>query len=200
MAIDQIHDTQQAYRKILHSMSRPGTISDLQPITKQIDEELPCFQALFLSALTLLDAEVTFCVKGNQDKSKKLSELLSSYTMSHATTVEQADFLFILQDAPEDEVNEALQDCKNGNLVDPQQSATWIIESSVLTNESAFTLKGPGINGVQHLYTGLSEIFWQRRKDKVKEYPLGIDLIMVDAIGQIACIPRTTSTSNMEVI
>lgn len=200
MAIDQIHDVQNVYRKILHSMSRPGTISNLESLISEVNVKLPCYPAVFLAAVTLLDAEVTFHVIGGQDKSRELSELLSSYTMARGAAVDQADFLIVLENASSAEVEEALQYAKNGNLVDPQNSSTWIIESSILTNHTNFTLKGPGINGVQPLHTGLNETFWQKRNEKVKEYPLGIDLIMADTIGQIACIPRTTSIMNPEVM
>src|SRR5690606_7028433 len=62
MAIDQIHDLQQVYRKLLHSMSRPGTISSMGQESENMDVDCGCDNALMLSAMALLDAEVTFHV------------------------------------------------------------------------------------------------------------------------------------------
>lgn len=80
MAIDQIHDVQNVYRKILHSMSRPGTISNLESLISEVNVKLPCYPAVFLAAVTLLDAEVTFHVIGGQDK-----------RFAHAATQRQRD-------------------------------------------------------------------------------------------------------------
>ncbi|WP_231710845.1 phosphonate C-P lyase system protein PhnH [Gracilibacillus suaedae] len=198
--IDQIHDLQQVYRNILHSMSRPGNISKLNSITKKLKEEFPCNHAFFLSALTFLDAEVTFHVIANEVKKERLTEIISSYTMSKTDTVDQADFILMLQDAPEYQIEQAFIECKVGNLRDPQLSATWILESDLLSNSAGLSLSGPGINGVQQLQTGLSPSFWQKRNEKVKEYPLGIDVILADFSSQVACIPRTTSVMITEVV
>ncbi|SFL70954.1 alpha-D-ribose 1-methylphosphonate 5-triphosphate synthase subunit PhnH [Gracilibacillus orientalis] len=200
MVIDQIHDLQQVYRKVVHSMSRPGSISNLNNITEKLEDDLPCNHAFFLCALTVLDAEVTFHVVASEEKKARLIEILSSYNMSRIAPVDEADFILLLQDAPEYQMNQALLECKTGNLHDPQQSATWIIESGLLSNISALSLSGPGINGTQQLQTGIQQDFWQRRNDKVKEYPLGIDLVFADFSSQIACIPRTTAVTITEVV
>ncbi|MGP4039193.1 phosphonate C-P lyase system protein PhnH [Gracilibacillus sp. D59] len=199
MVIDQIHDIQQVYRKVLHSMSRPGSISKLNHITEKIEDDFTCNHAFFLCALTVLDAEVTFHVVASEEKKDRLKEILSSYTMSRIAPVDKADFILLLQDAPEYQMEQALLECKTGNLLDPQLSATWLIESDLLSNNAELSLSGPGINGIQQLQTGINQRFWLRRNEKVKEYPLGIDLILADFLSQIACIPRTTSVITMEV-
>ncbi|QGH36705.1 phosphonate C-P lyase system protein PhnH [Gracilibacillus salitolerans] len=200
MVIDQIHDLQQVYRKVLNSMSRPGSISKLNNMTEKLEDDFPCNDAFFLCALTVLDAEVTFHVVASEEKKARLTEIISSYTMSRVAPVDKADFILLLQDAPEYQVEQALIECKIGNLRDPQQSATWIIESALLTNSSGLSLSGPGINGVQHLQTGINQEFWQRRNEKVNEYPLGIDVILADFSSQVACIPRTTAVTITEVV
>jgi alpha-D-ribose 1-methylphosphonate 5-triphosphate synthase subunit PhnH len=199
MVVDQIHDLQQVYRKILHSMSRPGDISKLNSITEKMNEEFPCNHAFLLSALTFIDAEVTFHVIANQEKKARLTEIISSYTMAKTEAIEKADFILMLQDAPEYQIEKAFIECKTGNLHDPQLSATWIVESGQLSNSTGLSLNGPGINGVQQLQTGLHHSFWQKRNEKVNEYPLGIDVILADFSSQVACIPRTTSVTITEV-
>lgn len=197
MAIDQIHDLQQVYRKLLHSMSRPGTISLIEKETGKVDVDFGCANALMLSAMVLLDAEVTFHVlsKNRQDLIEKISE----YTSARYAPLQEADFIFVLQKDEESRILEAMAKCKIGNLIDPQQSATWIIETPILTNEGALLLTGPGIETEAHLSTGQSPQFWLARDSRIKEYPMGMDMIFADGSSQIACLPRTISAIPMEV-
>ena len=197
MAIDQVHDLQQVYRKILHSMSRPGTISSLSEVTKQIDFNIPCNDATILSAMTFLDAEVTFHILSKDQQ--KLIEKISEYTSAKYAPIKEADFVIVTREDSEEMIIHALQHCKNGNLIDPQHSSTWIIESSLLSNSGDWTLNGPGIQHTAQLDTSFTSDMWQARDERTKEYPLGIDLIFVDDTSQIACIPRTTSVKIMEV-
>ncbi|WKA58416.1 phosphonate C-P lyase system protein PhnH [Planococcus shenhongbingii] len=196
MAIDQIHDLQQVYRKILHSMSRPGTISVLEE-AKQLDYELPCKKSTMLCAMTVLDAEVTFHIlPGNQ---QKLIEKISEYTSARYAPIEEADFVIILKNASKEDVLQAMRQCKIGSLIDPQLSSTWIIESEGLAEEGNLSLSGPGIESHASLHAGMLESFWKARSSRIKEYPMGIDLIFVDDDSGIVCIPRTTRVIMTEV-
>lgn len=197
MAIDQIHDLQQVYRKLLHSMSRPGTISVLEKEAEGLDYELPCKKSTLLCAMTVLDAEVTFhIVPENQ---QALSEKISEYTSAKYAPVDQANFVIVLESAMEEAVVEAMQQCKIGNLIDPQLSSTWIIESEKLTEEGGLVLLGPGIQDHARLHTGLQAAFWEARSKRNKEYPMGVDLIFTDDDSNAVCIPRTTRVMMTEV-
>ncbi|SER26024.1 alpha-D-ribose 1-methylphosphonate 5-triphosphate synthase subunit PhnH [Gracilibacillus ureilyticus] len=200
MVIDQVHDLQKVYRKILHSMSRPGTITSFEQKADSISKSLPCNEAVFLCALTLFDAEVTFHIIGEQEKSERLAELISSYTMSNKAPHDQADFIIALQGNLTKEIEKAMNVCKSGDLINPQNSATWILESVLISNQSGVTLTGPGIEREALLQTGYDEHFWMARNLRTKEYPLGIDCIFADFSNQIACVPRTTKMVATEVI
>lgn len=197
MAIDQVHDLQQVYRKLLHSMSRPGTISSIQKNAERVDYNLPCYEATLLSAMTLLDAEVTFHIlsENRQDLIEKISE----YTLARFAPIDKADFVIVLREDTEAAIQQALEQCKDGNLIDPQQSSTWIVESSLLSNNGELTLTGPGIQHTAQLDTSFSTALWQARNERTKEYPIGIDLIFADEASQIVCIPRTSSVKLMGV-
>ncbi|AXI10875.1 phosphonate C-P lyase system protein PhnH [Oceanobacillus sp. 143] len=197
MAIDQVHDTQHVYRKLLHSMSRPGTISSIHEIAERIVYKLPCYQATFLSVMTLLDAEVTFHILS--EKNQELIEKISEYTLAKYAPITEADFVIVLHDDTESTIIQAMEYCKIGNLIDPQASATWIIECPLIANEAELTLTGPGIKHHTELQVGLTQEIWQARNERTKEYPLGIDLIFIDEKAQLACVPRTTSVEILEV-
>ncbi|WP_298831200.1 phosphonate C-P lyase system protein PhnH [uncultured Planococcus sp.] len=197
MAIDQIHDLQQVYRKLLHSMSRPGTISSIEQETENMDVDFGCADALMLSAMVLLDAEVTFHVLSK--KRRDLIEKISEYTSARCVPLQEADFIIVLQEDGESEILEAMAQCKIGNLIDPQQSSTWIIETPALSNKGGLLLTGPGIETEAHLAMRQSSEFWQARDSRIKEYPMGIDMIFADGSSQVACLPRTVTAILMEV-
>ncbi|MEI4769853.1 phosphonate C-P lyase system protein PhnH [Psychrobacillus sp. FJAT-51614] len=197
MAIDQVHDLQQVYKKILHSMSRPGTISSLSEIAERVDYNLPCYNATILSAMTFLDAESTFHILSEEQKD--LTEKISEYTSSRYAPINEADFVIVLREDTDTAIQRAMQQCKNGTLIDPQLSSTWIIESTPLSDKGPWVLAGPGIEHTSQVQTRFDQSLWQARNEKTKEYPLGIDLIFTDEYAQVVCIPRTTTISNMEV-
>ncbi|WP_087973832.1 phosphonate C-P lyase system protein PhnH [Oceanobacillus rekensis] len=197
MAIDQVHDLQAVYRELLHSMSRPGSISFIQETVERAGHNLPCYDATFICAMTLLDAEVTFHIlsKNNQDLIEKISE----YTLASYAPASEADFIIILREDTEAEIIDCMEQCKIGNLIDPQKSSTWIIESTPLSNERGRLLSGPGIKTTSTLKASFTEALWQTRNECTKEYPLGIDMIFTDEKAQLVCVPRTTKIEMTEV-
>ncbi|SDH98377.1 alpha-D-ribose 1-methylphosphonate 5-triphosphate synthase subunit PhnH [Alteribacillus persepolensis] len=198
MMVDQIHDTQHVYRKLLHSMSRPGTISSVQKAASHVHKRQLCFDSTFLSALTLLDGEVTFHVLSDYSQ-QAFAAAIAEYTLAKFASIEQADYIFVLDDASEASLLTAVNHCKNGYLINPQFSATLIIESSPVTHDHQLLLTGPGIKNEATLQTGCSPSFWEARNVRTKEYPLGIDVIFTDETDQVVCIPRTTSVAYAEV-
>ncbi|WP_010648700.1 phosphonate C-P lyase system protein PhnH [Oceanobacillus massiliensis] len=197
MAIDQVHDLQEVFRKLLHSMSRPGSISSIQDTAQRVDYDLSCYDATLLCALTLLDGEVTFHILS--DKNQHLTGKISEYTLARHAPIDEADYVIVFQNDTESDVLHALERCKNGTLVNPQQSSTWIMESMHLTNDDEIKLNGPGIKNCAHLQTGFSSAIWHARNERTNEYPLGMDLILTDSEGHAACVPRTAKVEMTEV-
>lgn len=188
MGLDLVHDTQETYRKLVHSMSRPGTISTIEG---EVNPQIPCYHATFLTTLTLLDAEVRFHVVSDN---RNLGKVIADYTLAKECSIEEADYIFVPNGAKEEVVLEALRKCKVGTLMDPQNSATWIIEQDVLQNSESIVLTGPGVKEEAALQLDVSEEFWIIRNEKVKEFPLGVDLIFTDSVS-LVCVPRTTNVS-----
>ncbi|NRG45021.1 phosphonate C-P lyase system protein PhnH [Bacillus sp. CRN 9] len=189
MAIDIVHDTQFVFRKILDSMARPGTVANVTGVASRIDTQLNCFHSTFLCALTLLDSEVTFHVlpTGNSN----LIDKISQYTLSKHVSVSEADFIIASKECSEQEAADAIRQAKQGTLIDPNRSSTIILEVESLTEKEGTVLTGPGIKTKSHFPFAFSKEMFIAREEKNKEFPMGIDLIITDSSGRLACIPRT---------
>lgn len=193
MVTNFVHDTQHTYRVLLDNMSKPGKISSIE---SKPEQELHCFPATFLVALTLFDAEVTFHVV---ERETKLANLLSQYTVAKQVAIEKADYIISTNNADSKEVLNALKKSCVGTLADPHQSATLIVEQQNIIENGNLKLSGPGISETHSVGLEVSEAFWLERDRKIKEYPLGIDLIFTDQNSNIVCIPRTTKVHRKEV-
>ena len=77
-----------------------------------------------------------------------------------------------------------------GSMADPDQGATVIVPCRFDQGQT-LRLCGPGIqHTIQIRVEGLPVEFWQLRAAKIN-YPLGIDLFLVDG-SQVVGLPRTT--------
>ena len=195
--IDVVHDTQEFFRTILHCMSRPGTIKNIDGIGNQLQQLENCRYATFLSAMTILDAEVSFHVIG--ENAAEIEGLFAAYTLSRPTELHKADYLFILQDAEAQLISEAFLQAKKGTLRDPQQSATIIMETEKLSNDPDLMLQGPGIETAENAQIAASELWMIDRAAANQEYPLGVDMILLDRHRNLMCLPRTTMLLEREV-
>lgn len=190
MELDTVHDIQKTYRKILHCMSRPGTLENIMEESEKVDIHIDFLKPTLVIMLMLLDAEVSF--KVISEKEAEVSSFISQLTYAEAKPLEEADFIFVLSDAGESGVKTAFRDSKIGDLINPHKSATLVIEAPELSNSSTFMLRGPGIEHASFAGFGLGEQWIAERKKKNIEYPLGVDAIFVDRQANVLCIPRTT--------
>lgn len=197
MAIDLVHDTQVVFRAILDCMSRPGTIKNIEEIGKPIGHHEHCEHPIFVNAITLLDAEVSFHVVG--EYAEAIAEHLASFTFSKVAALHEADFIFIMKDAQKQMVHEVFRSARKGTLTSPEQSATILIETERLSSGSLLTLEGPGIQHTENVVIDAVERWMTERTEANKEFPLGVDIILVDRKSNIMCLPRTTIIKNYEV-
>ena len=61
------------------------------------------------------------------------------------------------------------------------------------------TLEGPGIANTENVEIAGSEYWMDARAEANKEYPLGVDMILIDRQSNIMCLPRTTIIHDREV-
>lgn len=81
-----------------------------------------------------------------------------------------------------------------GSLAEPEQGATLIVRVASLesSNDFPLMLEGPGIQDTQALaVSGLNSQWLAERTRWNRNFPMGVDLILVDDT-QVVALPRTT--------
>jgi alpha-D-ribose 1-methylphosphonate 5-triphosphate synthase subunit PhnH len=196
-SFDRVFDAQQVFRCILDAMARPGKVN-LLPVTGLCPPGGWCSRVAAV-AFTLLDREVAFCVLGGE--TEEITNYLAVNTGSRPVQVEAADFII----APGREAIPGLALAGRGTLEHPDGGATVIIIIDEILFDGeipaasehrglAVTLSGPGIPGHRRLlFRGLHPSYLEHFKVLNREYPQGVDWIIVAGDGRVACLPRTTT-------
>lgn len=190
---DEDGDTQKLFRNVLDAMARPGTLVNIKPSVSKLGFDNNLY--LLAIAMTLLDQEVTFHMHGDL---KKFDSLLKLHTMARVDSWGKSDYVFV-----EGTEHFAVNELKKGNLTYPDDSATVICQVERISLHPItgvgvlrFELSGPGIQTKHTVYMDslLNDTVrdWQ---DGNSEYPIGMDWILVDTMGQVCCIPRSTEFS-----
>ena len=167
-----------AFRAVLQAMSRPGTIVALPE-----GEAEPAVRLLSC----LLDNETGFFVLGDPD----LETRLARPSGCRPCPLAEADFIV----AAHGVTGSCLAGCRRGSLEYPHTGATVVYLVRRLGGPGmAIGLAGPGIRErevlmVDGLGSGEPGILATINRD----FPLGVDAILLDREGRLACIPRSTT-------
>lgn len=183
---DVIFDSQGIFRSLLDAMANPGRIVTLPKIgiNHPATNRYP-----ILVLMTLLDHEVSFCVMGGAQT--QVTEYLKTNTGSKESRLEDSDFILVYGGIS----CGLIQRARVGTLEYPDESATVIYDAGSIGDggeDVLLELSGPGIADKRRI--GASGIEENEIGDvlAMRDYPLGIDLILSDKAGKIACIPRST--------
>lgn len=190
MKLDLVHDIQKAYRRVLDSMSKPGTINTIHEQAMKVSLEIGCFPSTLVLIQMLFDTEIKFKVCSQRES--EIVKLINQLTYAKASTAEEADFILILNDAEGKEAETALKVASIGDLQNPQYGATFIVETRSLNSGQELKLTGPGIMTERLIKVDTLKSLMDIRAEKNAEYPLGIDLIFIDSEDHVLCLPRTT--------
>ncbi|MDM5285857.1 phosphonate C-P lyase system protein PhnH [Peribacillus frigoritolerans] len=193
MNLDVVHDIQTVYRKLVTATSRPGTLVALDREARTLDVQMECLSSTILLARTVLDPEVSFKVISKAEEA--VSRMINQLTYSKPVDLPEADFIFILHDASEEQMKEALNKAKVGNLLNPHESAMIILEVPDVTKGDSMILSGPGIQDESFLSLPNVSAWLAARNEKNMEFPLGIDMYFVDQQDRLIALPRTTQIS-----
>lgn len=190
MTFDLVHDTQAAYRTVLDAMSRPGQVVSLAREARKINLPGIAGPAALVLMRMLLDPEVGFCVVGLDHS--QIESRISQLTGSFPVSLDQADFIFVLEKASEEERRQAVLAAKIGSLTDPHLSATLVLELPLIGDGGELWIAGPGVAGQSRWPLNRAASYLDERNRKIEEFPLGVDLLFVDRSHQLVALPRTS--------
>ncbi len=193
---DPVWAAQHIYRALLRAIAAPGSVHQLV-VHPAVAKAGPIGNPWLASALlTLLDHEVSLAVETARE-GDALVDLLHRRTRTPRVSVDQADFVVaeLVTLAPS-----SLERLKRGSLQYPDDAATLFLRVASLAPTDAaggtLTVRGPGVDG-QHevVVPGVSDAFLASREHTIRNYPMGIDLYLIDDAGRVIAIPRTAALS-----
>lgn len=190
MSFHPVLDIQSTYRKMLQAMARPGTPFSIEEEVGKLSLPFPGGKSLLLSALLLLDTEVSFAVVS--EEANAAQSRLHALTYARVVPASEADYIFVMRDAPGPAVERALREAKVGTLTDPQRSATFLIEARPGAGQAVWT--GPGIRDRRRVPVLADESWMDIREQRNREFPLGIDMFLLTPDHLVYGLPRTTRT------
>lgn len=174
---------QRAFRALLDAMARPGTIHDL-PAAREADG---VWGSALIAMQCLLDHEVTFAVEADD---RSVHEQILRRTGARSAPLAEAGY--VLVDAAH--AVAAIEAAREGDLEEPERSATVVVRVDAIGSGALRpVLSGPGIQSVQTLaIEGLEAAALRALIERNAVYPSGIDTVLVDQQGRVACLPRST--------
>lgn len=192
---DWCFDAQAIFRCLMEGLAFPGKLILMPRLSLSPPE--PRMKYVMGALFTLLDQEVSFCVRGrDSDQAKEASHYIQINTNSSEKSLEEADYVLFLS-APEGEIRRV----KRGTLEEPHKSASvfylvQILSEGVTSAENAgvsLQLSGPGIRGIRRInIVGIAPAELDSWMEIRREYPLGIDIYLISEAGHLCGLPRST--------
>ncbi|MCX7843223.1 MAG: phosphonate C-P lyase system protein PhnH [Clostridia bacterium] len=192
---DEVFDSQRIFRVIMEAMSYPGRIKNLgEHCFKEVADGLNPYSLLILK--TLCDNCVKFGISSK--KSDEWKRYIEINTGAGFDKEEAADFVLF----EGNDYSCAYERLNKGTSEFPENSATAIISveriytginGRVDENGMRVRIKGPGVKS-ENLFAleGLDLNYLTALPEINSEFPIGIDVMLIDWSGNIVCIPRTS--------
>jgi alpha-D-ribose 1-methylphosphonate 5-triphosphate synthase subunit PhnH len=183
---------QQIFRALVTAMSSPGEVVHISVNGTR--------RTAVAVLAALLDNSVTLC-----DYDGTLDELTLRFLQATSARCEEANY--VLAAAGKDPSNNF--SISLGELAAPEAGATLILEGGRIqaspvaetasggdfdgSGDFCLEISGPGVNGVKMIELGgFRDQWFHRRAEWVEDFPLGVDLLLVDA-DSLVCIPRSSA-------
>lgn len=198
---------QRGFRALLDAMARPGELADLGPASPEALDAARMTGLLPQTVHVLdvvLDSGTTVAAAG--EGGERLARALSQRTHARTAPVHEAAFCVVPLGATGREAADAVARLAAGTLESPHLGATCVVECATLLGRGRtgartgsasgaaprcrWSLEGPGIEGAELLECDRSDAI-DARVSRADEFPLGIDLVLVDGAGHVACLPRS---------
>ncbi|MEI8028685.1 MAG: phosphonate C-P lyase system protein PhnH [Comamonadaceae bacterium] len=186
--LDNVHETQQAFRALLEALARPGQVRVIGPALPGV--ALGGAMARLLLSLSDDETPVWW-----QRVDPGLQHWLRFHTGAVIAQVPDTASFAVVTDACK-EVR--LADFARGTAESPEFSSTLLIELPSLDGGPLLEWRGPGIQDVRRVaLQGLSADFWSQWQANHATFPLGVDVVFTcneHALG----LPRTTRIRRLE--
>lgn len=199
---------QRGFRALLDAMARPGELAELGALAPDAAAEA-ARMGLMPQTVTLLDVlldgQTSFCIAG--DASGRATRELSLRTHAHARMAAEAAFCIVPRTTTGAEASFAVTSLSGGTLISPHLGATVIAECGALIGadkdghrtgsasgvapRDAWQLEGPGIDGTSRIECDRADVV-DALAEREDEFPCGVDLVLVDGAGHLACVPRSS--------
>lgn len=187
MDFDMVFDIQHAYRQVVHAFAYPGEIVSLKQEADKLEVPLNCSPATSVLLYMLLDADTSFHAVGEE----QLTDSIARLTYCRSCTLETAAHVIVTK-AHRDQLCEIMRRVNIGTLEDPHLGATLLVECDSLKEGDELVLHGPGILHT-HTIASLLDGDWVEVRSLVnEEFPLGFDMLLIDADANCMALPRTT--------
>lgn len=182
-----VHTAQRTFRALLDAMARPGEIFQLALA--------PDDSPVFAVCAALLDFEVTYACAADTVAATALDQRIALEIGCPPSSLAEAAFIVSYGALPAS----TWEVVRRGTLAYPDRGATIIyIVSSVGPDAeggdaTVLTLTGPGIETERYLIVhGLAVTEFALLAKANSDYPMGIDAILIDPRGRVACLPRSS--------
>lgn len=193
---NDVFDSQYVFRNILDAMAKPAVVRDIGDISTKLFSVEGFTKTAAAIALTLLDEYAKFAVVYEHKES--VERYIKWNTRAPIADIPHADYIFVGKSVNESEIMGIFEEVRKGNLVQPDDSATLIIEVDKIAEGQwdgalSIRLKGPGIERENICsIKGLSPLWLVKRNEAVSEFPMGVDMVIVSEDGRLMALPRTT--------
>ncbi|MEI6733883.1 MAG: phosphonate C-P lyase system protein PhnH [Comamonadaceae bacterium] len=186
--LDEVHETQSAFRALLDALARPGQVKTLAPALPGV----ALGGAMARLLLTLCDEETPVWWQSAAPDLQHWLRFHTGATVAPDPAMASFALLTDVASAP------ALADFAAGSAKSPEYSSTLIIELPGLQGGTETQWRGPGIEDLQRVaLPGLSTDFWTQWQVNHAAFPQGVDIIFTCA-EQVIGLPRTTRVSSLE--
>ena len=179
---DPVSDAQAAFRAVLDAMARPGRLAQFAA-----PAEVPpgLGRAAAALALTLVDMDTAVWLGPACAPAADWLRFHCSARLAASPAAARFAFATAGECPP-------LARFDLGTNEYPDQSTTLVLEVPSLARGGALTLRGPGIETVEHVgIAGLPSGFWGQRDMLHELFPRGLDIVFVAGNTALA-LPRTT--------
>ena len=197
-AYDEVFDAQRTFRVLLDSMSRPGRIYELPaPAYEGVPDGMSAHGLTVLK--TLCDNLVSIAFEPPREELRDTwRRYLNLNTASPVRPVAEAGYA--LFDGAS--FAESFAELPIGDTEFPERGATAILQVSRISAEPinglSITASGPGVQTEQRIIAaGLDPRYLSARERACDEYPMGIDLILVDQAGAVVSYPRSSTVTTV---